>query len=155
MKMKRSPVMSLVEFKSIRKFIGGGEPTPDERKELFKEAALMALARATSVDAHIKKIEVEVVQRILAETTGDEISGADIRTAAKSEIFERKPLDKYLSGVGRKLDSRERMTILHCLAEVLMSDEKITDSETTYYDMVAKALKATPSEIAGLAGGNA
>ena len=56
--------MGLVEFDGILKFIGGGKPTPEERRELFKEAALMALARATSVDANIKKIEVERDYRI-------------------------------------------------------------------------------------------
>jgi uncharacterized tellurite resistance protein B-like protein len=142
--------MSLVEFKSVLKFIRGGKPSPEEQKELYKEAALMTLARATSVDAHIKKVEVEVVQRILAEATGEEISGADIRTAAKSEIFLRKPLEKYLADFGRKLDVEGRMSIMHYLAEVLESDEQITDSETAYFDMVAKALKATPSEIMGL-----
>jgi uncharacterized tellurite resistance protein B-like protein len=142
--------MSLVEFKSVLKFIRGGEPSPEEQRELYKEAALMTLARATSVDAHIKKIEVEVVQKILVEATGEEISGADIRTAAKSEIFMRKPLDKYLADLGRKLDVSGRMSILHYLAEVLEIDEQITESETVYFDMVAKALKATPSEIIGL-----
>ncbi len=142
--------MSLVEFHSILKFIGIGEPSPDERRELFKEAAVMILARATSVDANIKKVEVETVQKILVKVTGDDISAADIRTAADSEIFERKPLNKYLAGVGRKLDARERTTLLHCLADVLRIDEQITETETDYFDMVAAALKATPSEIVDL-----
>ena len=62
--------MSLVEFKSVLKFIRGDEPTPEERRELYKEAALMALARATSIDANIKKVEVEVVQCLAGEKPG-------------------------------------------------------------------------------------
>jgi len=146
--------LSLVEFKSIKKFIGVGKPSDEERQELFCEAALMILARATSADTNIKKIEVEIVQNLLAEATGNEISAADIRTAANSEIFERKPLDKYIAGVGRKLDSAQRATILRSLAEVLRCDERISELETSYYDMVANALKATPSEIAGLTNGD-
>ena len=142
--------MSLVEFKSILKFLRGDEPTADEKKEIFKEAALMALARATSADTNIKTVEVESVQEILKRLTGEEISLADIRVAAQSELFERTPLDKYLSGVQRKLDTKGRLTILDCLAEVIRSDERISHFETDYFDMVAGALKATPSELVGL-----
>ena len=42
--------MGLVDFGNILKFLRGGEPTPEERKQLFKEVAIMALARATSAD---------------------------------------------------------------------------------------------------------
>ena len=142
--------MSLVDFGNILKFVSGGEPTPEERKQLFKEAALMALARATSADTNIHLLEVEAVQQILKKVTGEEVSGADIRIAAKSELFEKQPLEKYLSGVGRKLEAKDRMTILHSLAEVIRSDERVSHFETDYFDMVANALKATPSEIVGL-----
>lgn len=142
--------MSLAEFKNILRFIGRDEPSAKERAELFKEAALMTLARATNADTHIKPIEVERVQAILKSTTGEEISLSDIRVAAKSAVFETKPLDRYLAGVGRKLDSAERSTILQCLADVIRADERISHFETDYFDMVATALKATPSEIVGL-----
>jgi uncharacterized tellurite resistance protein B-like protein len=142
--------MSLVEFGNILKFIRGGEPTPEEKKQLFKEAALMALARATSADTNIQHVEVKAVQQILKMVTGEEISVADIRVAAASDLFEKEPLEKYLSGVGRKLEATDRMTIMHSLAEVVRSDERISHFETDYFDMVANALKATPSEIAGL-----
>jgi uncharacterized tellurite resistance protein B-like protein len=142
--------MSLVEFKNILKFLRDDEPTAVEKKEIFKEAALMVLARATSADTSIKTVEVESVQEILKRVTGEEISLADIRVAAQSELFERTPLDKYLSGVGRKLDTQQRVAILHCLAEVIRSDERISHFETDYFDMVAGALKVTPSELVGL-----
>ena len=142
--------MSLVEFKSILKFLRGAEPSAEERTELFKEAAFMALARATSADTNIKTVELENVQEILKRVTGEEISLADIKTAAQSKLFESQPLDRYLSGIGRKLDTTGRQTILRCLAEVIRSDERVSHFETDYFDMVARALSATPSEIAGL-----
>ena len=142
--------MSLVEFGSILKFIRGGEPTSEEKKQLFKEAALMALARATSADTNIQHVEVKTVQQILEKVTGEEISVADIRVAAASELFEKDPLEKYLAGVGRKLEAKDRMTIMHGLAQVIRSDERVSHFETDYFDMVANALKATPSEIVGL-----
>ena len=142
--------MSLVDFGNILKFVRGGEPTPEEKKQLFKEAALMALARATSSDTNIHHLEVEAVQQILKEVTDEEVSVADIRVAAGSELFEKQPLEKYLSGVGRKLEAKDRMIIMHSLAEVIRSDERVSHFETDYFDMVANALKVTPSEIIGL-----
>jgi len=141
--------MSLADFGNVLKFLRGGEPTADEKKQLFKEVALMALARATSADTNIHHLEIEAVQQVLKQSTGEDVSVADIRVAAGSELFERQPLEKYLAAVGRKLDGADRIAIIRGLAEVIRSDERISRSETDYFDMVANALKATPSEIAG------
>ena len=142
--------MSLVDFGYILKFLRDGEPTVEEKQQLFKEAALMALARATSADTNIRDIELEAVQRVLKRVTGEEVSVVDIGVAAESELFERQPLEKYLSGVGRKLEAEDRMAIVHSLADVIRSDERVSHFETDYFDMVARALKVTPSEIIGL-----
>ena len=48
------------------------------------------------------------------------------------------------------LDQTQRVTLLRCLTEVIRSDERISHFETDYFDMVARALNATPSEIAGM-----
>jgi uncharacterized tellurite resistance protein B-like protein len=52
--------------------------------------------------------------------------------------------------VGRKLEASDRMTIMQGLAKVIRSDERVSRFETDYFEMVANALKATPSEVAGL-----
>lgn len=142
--------MSLGTFRSILKFVTGGEPTPEERRELFKEAALMALARATIADTHIEAREVAAVQAVLERITGDRVEIADIQLAARSELFERQPLSKYLSDVGRKLEPTDRTAIVHGLADVIRSDKHVSFFETAYFDNVATALGATPSEIIGL-----
>ncbi len=142
--------MSLVDFGNILRFVGGGQPSEEEKRQLFKEVALMALARATSADTNIHHLEVEAVQQILRRVTGEDVTVADVRVAAGSEIFEKQPLEKYLSGVGRKLEASDRMHIMQGLEEVIRSDERVSHFETDYFDMVASALKATPSEIAGL-----
>ena len=142
--------MNSAKFGSILKFIRGGEPTLEEKKQLFKEAALMTLARATSADTNIQRVEVEAVQQILKNTTGEQISTADIRVAANSDLFEKEPLEKYLAGVGRKLEAKDRVAIIASLAEVIRSDERISHFETDFFDTVAGALRATPSEIIGL-----
>ncbi len=142
--------MGLADFKGILSALTrGGEPTEEEKQQLFKEVALMTLARATSADTNIKHVEVETVQDVLKRITGEEVSLPDIRVAAKSEIFEDKPLDRYLAGVSSKLSTEARARIMGCLAEVIRADDRISHFETDYFDMVATALKATPSEIVG------
>lgn len=142
--------MSIVEFKSIRKIFGGGESTPEEKRQLFNEALFMTLARATSSDTNIQSIEVEKVQKILKEETGEEISAAKIRVAAGSELFESTPLEKYLSKVGRQLGTEERIKLVEALASVIRSDVRVSSFETDFFNKVAKAMRITPAELAGL-----
>ena len=142
--------MSLMEFKNILKFFMGGEPTEEEKNELFKEVALMTLARATSADTNMENVEVKFVQEALKRITGESFAIPDIKIAAQSGIFETSPLDKYLSNVGRKLDTESRMAILKCLADVVRANGRVSHFETDYFDMVAGALKVTPSELIDL-----
>ena len=61
--------MGLADFKSILSALtGNSEPTEEERQQLFKEVALMTLARATSADTNIKHVEVETVQDVLKQS---------------------------------------------------------------------------------------
>jgi len=110
----------------------------------------MVLARVTRADSNIEKVEIEKVQEVLKTELGQDISAAEIRTAASSEIFETQSLERYLSTATRKLDERERIVILTSLASVIRSDEHIRSFELDFFDKVALALRATPSEIAGL-----
>jgi len=113
--------VSVVDFSNIVKFFSGSDPSEAEQQELFKETAMMVLARATSADTNIKKVEVEQVQTLMAEATGETFSIADIRTAASSELFEKQPLEKYLSSVARKLDNKDRIKIISLLGSVVHS----------------------------------
>lgn len=142
--------MSVVDFANIVKFFSGSEPSEAEQKELFKEATMMVLARATSADTNIKKVEVEQVQTLMKEATGVEYSSADIRTAANSELFERQPLEKYLSSVARKLNNEDRIRIIHLLGRVVHSDDRVSYMEIDYFNLVCRALNATPAEVLGL-----
>ena len=142
--------MSISNFSNILKIFGGGEPTSEEKKELFKEVTVMALARATASDTNIKPVEVETVRLIIERVIGDEVSEAEVRVQANSKLFESEPLEKYLARAGRVLDVTDRITIAEALAEVIVSDEKITAKETTFFNMVADAFQLTPAELAGL-----
>ena len=56
--------MSLLDFGTIMKYFSD-ETTDEDRRELFKEVALMVLARATSSDTNIRCVEVTSVQQVL------------------------------------------------------------------------------------------
>ena len=145
--------MSIADLSNILKIFSGSEPSPEERQLVFKETLLMTLARATDADSNVKPVEIESVQAILKRVTGDDISAADIRIAAGSEIYETAPLDKHLAKIRGTLSADDSATVVHCLAEVLKSDVQISSLETDFFDMVANALKVKPSRLAGLVPG--
>jgi len=142
--------MSIRNFSNILKIFGGGEPTEDEKQELFKEVAVMTLARATASDTNIKPVEVETVRLIIERVIGEEVSESEVRVQANSKLFESEPLEKYLSRAGRVLDVADRITVAEALAQVIVSDERVTAKETAFFNMVADAFQLTPAELAGL-----
>ena len=142
--------MSISNFSNSLKIFGGSQPTEVEKQELFKEVAVMTLARATASDTNIKPVEVETVRLIIERVIGEEVSEAEVRVQANSKLFESEPLEKYLSRAGRVLDVTERITVAEALAEVIVSDERITSKETAFFNMVAGAFQLTPAELAGL-----
>ena len=146
--------MSLTKFESVTKLFRDSSKKEKHKQELFKEVLLMVLARATRADSNVEAVEISRVQQVLREELGQEISEADIRTAASSAIFETQSLERYLSSATRKLDESERVIILRSLASVIRSDEAIRVFELDFFDKVALALRASPSEIAGLVSGS-
>ena len=142
--------MSIADLSNVLSIFGGSEPDPEKQKELFKEVLLMTLARASSSDSNIQQIEVESIQGILKQETGEEFSVADVRKAARSDLYETVPLRKYLSSASRKLESEDRVTIIQTLAEVIRSDTEVSVLEIDFFNSVAEALKATPAELIGL-----
>ncbi len=142
--------MSLVNFTKITKLLNDNKHRAKHKQELFQEVMLMVLSRVTRVDSNIECVEIAQVQKVLKAELGQDISEAEIRTAASSEVFENQPLERFLSTATRKLDDRERIVILTSLASVIRSDNEIRGFELDFFDKVALALRATPSEIAGL-----
>ena len=142
--------MGIADLSNVLSIFRGSEPDPEAQKELFKEVLLMTLARASSSDASIQQIEVESIQGILKRETGDEISVADVRKAARSDLYEDVPLGKYLSSASKKLSSEDRVKIVQTLAEVIRSDTEVSVLEVDFFNSIANALKATPAELMGI-----
>ncbi len=145
--------MSIADLSNVLSIFGGSESDPEAQKQLFKEVLLMTLARASSSDSSIQAIEVKSIQGILRRETGDEFSVADVRKAARSDLYEKVPLRKYLSSASRKLSSEDRVKIVRTLAEVIRSDTEISVLEIDFFNTIADALKATPAELIGLSSG--
>lgn len=142
--------MSITSLKGVLKIFGGGDPTPEEQAQLYKEVALMTLARATSADSNINNVEVEKVQSVLKAHTGEEYSAADIRVAAQSELFESAPLEKYIKSSAKKLKPADRLSIAKALAEVIEADDRVTQRELNFFNLVANSLELQPAELIGL-----
>jgi len=142
--------MSIADLSNILKIFSGSEPSPEEQQQLVKEAMLMTLARAVSADANIAPCEVETVQSVLKRETGDDISAADIRVAAKSELYETAPLETYLGSVSRKLGENDRARIATTLAEVIKSDVRVTSREVDFFNRMAGALDLSAAALSGL-----
>ncbi len=142
--------MSIASLANLLNIFNGANPTPEQKQALFKEAAIMTIARATASDMNIKQIEVETVQAIVSRITREEISSADVRMAANSKLFESAPLDKYLTKVAKQIDVEDQLIIVRALADVILSDKRVSSAEVDFFNMVAGAFALTPAQLAGL-----
>ena len=145
--------MSIADLSNVLKIFGESELNSDDQKELYTEALLMTLARASSADANIHAVEVESIQQIMQREAGAEVSSQDVRKAARTELYESTPLRKYLGSVRRRLTQEDRINIVRLLAEVIKSDTEVSVLEVDFFNMVAEALRTTPAELAGLVSG--
>ena len=125
----------------------------EERVELRKEVMLMTLARAADADINIQSVEVDRIREILKEKTGEDFSSADVRVAARADLYAEANLRKYLSTVRKKLNAQDRSDVVQALADVFRSDQEVSVLEIDFFNNVAEALKVTPAEVAGLTAG--
>jgi uncharacterized tellurite resistance protein B-like protein len=142
--------MGIADLGNVLKIFGGSEVSAEAQRELFHEVLLMVLARASSSDSSIQGIEVKTIQDIIKRETGNAISEQDVRRAARTELYETTPLDKYLASASGKLSNQDRVAVVSLLADVIRSDTEVSVLEIDFFNMVAGALKATAAEIAGL-----
>ena len=147
--------MAIADLKKVLSIFGGSDVNEAEQAELHKEVLLMTLSRAADADIHIHPVEVDRIREILKEHTGEEFSAADIRVAARAELYAEASLRKYLSSVRDKLADKDRVDTVHALADVFRIDEMVSPLEVDFFNGVCEALKATPAEIAGLNAGDA
>jgi uncharacterized tellurite resistance protein B-like protein len=146
--------MAIADLKNVLKIFGGSDISGDAQEELYKESLLMTLARAADADINIQAVEVDRIREILKQRTGDDFTSADIRVAARAELYAEANLKKYLSSVQKKLTDKQRAGIIQALADVMRSDSTVSVLEVDFFNGVANALKVTPAQIAGLKAGD-
>lgn len=142
--------MSIGDLSNVLKIFGGSDISEDQQKELYQEVLLMVLARASSSDANIDPREIDAIQAMVKNETGNEVTEQDVRKAARTELYETTPIGKYLSSVRKKLADADRVRVIHLLADVIKSDTEISVLEIDFFNMVATALQATPAEVMGI-----
>jgi len=146
--------MAIADLNYVLKLFGGSDVSEEHLNELFEEVLLMTLARAADADISIQNVEVESIQSILNQHTGKEFSSADIRVAARAELYAEATLVKYLRGVRKKLSDSRRSEVVQALAEVFRSDSTVSGLEVDFFNNVVDALDVTPAQIAGLVAGD-
>lgn len=146
--------MAIADLNYVLKLFGGSDVSEDHENDLFEEVLLMTLARAADADVSIQHVEVERIQAILKQHTGKEFSSADIRVAAREELYAEATLVKYLRGAQKKLSDTHRCEVVHALADVFRSDSTVSGLEVDFFNNVVGALDVTPAQIAGLTAGD-
>jgi uncharacterized tellurite resistance protein B-like protein len=146
--------MAIADLKNVLKIFAGSGDAEEASAELYKEVLLMTLARAADADINIQTVEVDRIREILQEHTGQEFSAADVRVAARQELYAEASLRKYLSSVRAKLSAKDRADVVQALADVFRSDQNVSVLEVDFFNGVAEALKVTPAGLAGLFAGD-
>lgn len=146
--------MAIADLKNVLKVFGGSDVGVDKEKDLFEETLLMTLARAADADISIQHVEVELIQKILKEHTGKEFTSAQIRVAAREELYAQATLVAYLRRAEKRLTEQHCTEVVHALAEVFRSDQTISALEVDFFNTVVGALNVTPAQIAGLIAGD-
>lgn len=146
--------MAIADLKNVLKIFGGSDIGEEAQGHLFKEVLLMTLARAADADINIQAVEVDRIRDILKEHTGEDFSVADIRVAARADLYAEATLVKYLNSVSKKMQPAHRAETIQALADVFRSDSSVSVLEIEFFDKVVEALKVTPSQVAGLVAGD-
>jgi len=146
--------MAIADLKSVLKIFGGSDVSAEEQGELYKEVLLMTLARAADADINIQAVEVDRIQAILKERTGQDFSTGDIRIAARADLYAEASLRKYLASVRGKMADKDRVDTVHALADVFRSDKSVSVLEVDFFNGVVDALQVSPAEVAGLSAGD-
>ena len=75
--IKKRIFMAIADLKNVLNIFGGADVSEEQQNELFKEVLLMTLARAADADINIQSAEIEKIQEILKDNTGEDFSAAE------------------------------------------------------------------------------
>ncbi len=142
--------MIRTSLSAIFKLFDETSGSAEEDVELFNETVLMTLSRATSVDSNIHPAEIGLVRDMVSELTGQDITDSDVRVAANSHIYEEGSLSRYLNAVSVRLPVERKIALINALATIIKADERITEREVFFFNMVVSDLNLRASDLVGL-----
>ncbi|MCY4129661.1 MAG: TerB family tellurite resistance protein [Gammaproteobacteria bacterium] len=142
--------MIRTSLSAIFKLFDETSSSTEEDEELFNETVLMTLSRATSVDSNIHPAEIGLVRDMVCELTGQDITDSDVRVAANSHIYEEGSLSRYLNAVSVRLPVERKIALINALATIIKADERITEREVFFFNMVVGDLNLRASDLVGL-----
>ncbi len=150
--MKESKLFKtlVATLSSVLEIFGESSPSEEKQQGLYREVLLMTLARASRSDANIHSVEIETIQQIMQRETGQDLTEADIRKAARPDLYESVNLRKYLRSVQGRLNTENKTTIVQAVADVIKSDTQINVLEIDFFNRVVDALRITPAAQLGL-----
>ena len=105
------------------------------------------LARMTKADSNIQQVEVDTVQTVYKELTGNDVSSSDIRVAALGELHEETPFKTYLERCSGKLSIEAKQRVMIGLVKVMESNGELSSMEISFFNQVAKCFGLKASEI--------
>lgn len=142
--------MIRTSLSAIFKLFDETSSSVEEDEELFNETVLMTLSRATSVDSNIHPAEIGLVRDMVCALTGQDITDSDVRVAANSHIYEEGSLSRYLNAVSVRLPVERKIALINALATIIKADERITEREVFFFNMVVGDLNLRASDLLGL-----
>jgi len=134
----------------VRQQKEGGIRADLSEDEIAHEALLKTLARMTDADFNIMQVEIDSVCKVYKDLTGKDVTSADVRVAAKGDLFEEAKFQTYLGSVASKVSGQHKLLIMKGLATVMKADGVIDPLEIGFFNDVAKALKMEPGDLIGL-----
>jgi len=139
--------MALVNLQSLKSLMTS-TTSADDYRESYKTLLFTILTKASRVDLHSDGTEIELIQKIMFDYTGETYDAGSIRaeaiTQAQGESL--RPVAKLAA----KLPESMRVLAIDALASVIRADDNISYAEIDYFNAVAGAMRLSFADVAGL-----
>lgn len=139
--------MALVDLEKIKALVKTGSSAADER-EIFGRLLLIILTKAARIDLHTDASEIDMIQNLLQEYTGQTYDSGTLRAEAiaQSQETSLRPVAKLAA----KLPEEMRVLAIGALKDVMGADERVSYAEIDYFNAVAGAMRLSFADVAGL-----
>lgn len=140
--------LGLAEYMRAGKSSASSESATPEN--LVHDTLLRTLARLSSADTNIKNVEVETIASLYEDLTGNAVTTAEIRVAARADLYEDGSFTKYLSGIEGEIERDGKRLIMDAMCTVVRADGSVSPLEVDFFNDVAKALRVDAADLKDL-----